>query len=97
MRFAVPGFLIVTVSVLVTPTVTLVKLIFEGITVIAGCIPVPLKEILAGEFVALLTTLIVPAEFPTPVGAKPMERGRLCPGASVADPVNPLTLKPEPV
>jgi hypothetical protein len=76
-RFAVPGLLIVTVCEFVKPTVTLLKLTLEGITEIAGCTPVPLRAIVAGEFVALLTTLSAPAELPTPCGAKVTDTGKL--------------------
>jgi len=51
LRVAVPGFRMVSVCVLVTPTVTLPKLMLVGITVICGCTPVPLRETTAGEFV----------------------------------------------
>jgi len=36
------------------------KLMLVGITVICGCTPVPLRETTAGEFVAVLTTLMFP-------------------------------------
>lgn len=69
LRVAVPAFRIVSVCVLVTPTATLPKLMLEGMTEICGCTPVPLKEIVAGELVALLTTLTLPATAPTDDGA----------------------------
>jgi hypothetical protein len=76
-RFAVPGLAIVMVCVLVTPTVTLLKLTAEGTREMTGCTPLPLREMVAGELVALLTALREPAKLPTLAGAKVMERGRL--------------------
>jgi hypothetical protein len=45
------------------------KLTLEGVTEICGCVPVPLKEIVVGELVAVLTTLILPATAPAADGA----------------------------
>ncbi len=53
----------------VAPTVRLPKLTLDGVTEICGCTPVPLKEIVAGELVALLTTLMLPATAPVAAGA----------------------------
>jgi len=47
--------------VFVTPTLTLVKATTDGIADMAGCTPLPLRETVAGELVALLTTLREPA------------------------------------
>ena len=94
---AVPGFLMVSVWELVTPTVTLPKLTLEGMTEICGCTAVPLRDIASGELVALLTTLMLPAAAPAVVGAKFAVSGRVWPAASVTAPGNPVTLKPEPV
>jgi hypothetical protein len=76
---------------------TLVKLTLEGITEIPGCTPEPLRAMVAGRLVALLTTLREPAELPTLAGANVTERGRLWPAARVTAPEKPLTVKPEPV
>jgi len=67
----------VSVCVFETPTVTLPKLMLEGITEICGCTPVPLSEIVVGEFVAVLTTLMVPDTAPVTVGAKVAVSARL--------------------
>lgn len=67
---AVPALRIVSVCVLVTPVLTLPKLTLAGITEICGCTPVPVKEIVDGELVALLTTVILPAAVPAAAGAK---------------------------
>lgn len=74
---AVPGFLMVRVWELLTPTVTLPKLTLAGMTEICGCTPLPLREIVTGELVALLTTLMLPRAAPTLVGLKFAESGRL--------------------
>jgi hypothetical protein len=66
---AVPGFRMVTVWEAVAATFILPKLTLDGLTEICGCTPVPLKEIVAGEFVAVLTTLTLPATAPTDDGA----------------------------
>lgn len=69
LRFAVPGLLMVSVWVLVTPTATLKKFTLGGITLICGCTPLPLSEIVAGELVALLTTLRLPVVLTALAGA----------------------------
>ena len=97
LRFAVPGLLIVTVWVLVTPTVTLPKLTLAGITEIRGCTPLPVTEIVVGELVALLTKLILPVALPAVAGAKPTVSEKLWPAARVTAPAKPLTLNPAPV
>jgi hypothetical protein len=97
LRVAVPGFRIVRVWVLVTPTVTFPKLMLEGMTEIWGCTPVPLNEIVAGELVAVLTTLMLPATAPVAAGEKLALSGKLWPAARVTALENPVTLNPVPV
>jgi len=97
LRFAVPGLLMVTVWVLVTPTATLLKLTLEGIRVICGCTPLPLSEIVGGELVALLTTLRLPVALTAVAGAKLTLSAKLWPAARVMAPVKPLTPYPAPV
>lgn len=79
------------------PTVMFPKLTLEGVTAICGCIPVPLKEIVAGELVAVLTTLILPAAVPATAGAKFAVSERLWPAARVTPLEKPVTLNPAPV
>jgi hypothetical protein len=100
----VPGFRTVSVWVPVAPTTRLPKLRLEGLTEICGCKPVPLKEIVTGELVAVLTTLMLPATAPTVAGTKLAVSGRLCPAASVTPPEpsvtppeKPATLNPAPI
>ncbi len=97
LRFAVPGLLIVSVWVLVTPTATLLKFTLVGITLICGCMPLPLSEIVAGELVALLTTLRLPVALTAVPGAKLTMSAKLWPAARVMAPVKPLTPNPPPV
>ena len=97
LRFAVPGLLIASVWVLVTPKVTLPKLTLAGITEICGCTPLPLSEIVVGELVALLTKLRLPAALPDVAGAKLTLSERFWPAARVTVPVKPLTVNPAPV
>jgi hypothetical protein len=58
---------------------------------------VPLKEIVAGELVALLTTLILPATAPVAAGAKLALSAKLWPAARVTVPGKPVTLNPAPI
>ncbi len=67
---AVPELLNVKVCVPLLPTSTFPKLKLEGLGVSAPCTPVPLKVIVAGEFVALLATLTLPGTLPAAAGAK---------------------------
>ena len=53
----------------VAPTVMLPKLTLDGVAEICGCTPAPLKEIVAGELVAVLTTLTLPETAPAVAGA----------------------------
>ena len=97
LRFAVPGLLMTSVWVLVTPTVTLPKPTLAGITEICGCTPLPLSEIVVGELVALLTMLRLPVALPPVDGTKLTLSERLWPAARVTAPVKPLTVNPAPV
>jgi len=94
---AVPGFRMVTVWVAVADTLTLPKLTLDGVTEICGCTPAPPREIVAGELVAVLTTLILPAALPATEGAKITLSGRLWPAARVAPAEKPVTVNPAPV
>jgi len=97
LRFAVPGLLMTSVWVLVTPTVTSPKLTLAGITEICGCTPLPLSEIVVGELVALLAKLRLPVALPAEAGAKLTLSERLWPAVRVTAPVKPLTVNPAPV
>jgi len=58
---------------------------------------VPESEIVAGELVALLTTVRLPVTVPMVLGAKLTVSIRLFPAVSVTVPVRPLSANPEPV
>jgi hypothetical protein len=81
----------------VAPTAMLPKLTLEGVTEICGCVPVPVREIVAGELVALLTTVTLPARLPVEVGAKLTVNDVDWPAARLNGSVIPLVLKPVPV
>lgn len=83
LRFAVPVFRIVSMWVFVTPTVTFPKLTLAGLTEICGCTPIPLNEITAGEFVAVLVTVTVPESVPVVAGANDAVNVLACPAARV--------------
>lgn len=94
---AEPGFWMVMVCVLVTPTVTVPKLTLAGTTEMSGCTPVPLSEIVASELVAVLATTMVPVTGPVAAGAKRVASEKLWPGVRVTAPEKPRTLNPAPV
>jgi hypothetical protein len=91
-RLAEPGFVMVTVCELVMPSVTLPKATEVGVTEISGCMPVPLRAIVVGEFVALLLTVRLPVALPTTDGAKSRASGRLWPGERLTLAEKPLSL-----
>ena len=68
-RFAVPEFVSVTFTDAVLPTDMLPKLMLDGFAVKAACVPVPLRAITSGEFVAVDVIVIVPDAVPATVGA----------------------------
>jgi hypothetical protein len=60
------------------------------------CTPVPLMEMVAGELVALLTTVTPPVTPPVDVGAKVTFKPADCPGARTVPEDTLLALKPAP-
>src|SRR5712692_2720373 len=66
---AVPEFVNVTVCDPLLPTSTLPKLTLAGLGVSCPCTPAPLREMAAGELVALLVTLTLPVTLPVTPGA----------------------------
>jgi hypothetical protein len=73
------------------------KLTLDGMTEICGCTPMPLKEIVAGELVALLTTVTLPERLPDEVGANATLKDVDWPTARLRGRVIPLVLNPVPV
>jgi hypothetical protein len=97
LRLALPGLLTVTVCVLVMPTVTLPKFTLVGTTEIWGCTPVPASEIVAGELLALLTTVTLPVELPTRLGENPTSSETPWPTNRVTGGMTPPAVKPVPL
>src|SRR5580698_9870479 len=94
---AVPPFLSVMVWELFVPVVTLPNAALVGVAVSCGCVPVPLKLIVAGEFGASLTIEILPLTLPADVGANLALNVVLNPAPNVTGVVIPVVLKPAPV
>jgi hypothetical protein len=89
-----PVLLRMTLFVLELPAFTLPKLKLAGLAemVTVEATPIPLKEIVAGEFGALLETVTVPVRLPAVVGAKTALKVVLAPAAKVAGVFKPSTL-----
>src|ERR1700733_4011382 len=94
---ALPPFLSVMVWEFFVPVVTLPNAALVGVAVSCGCVPVPLKLIVAGEFGALLTIEILPLTLPADVGANLALNVVLNPAPNVTGVVIPVVLKPAPV
>ena len=97
MSVAVPGFWTVMVCVLVTPRVTLPKAALDGVTEIIGFTPVPLKETVGGELVALLTALTLPEALPAAAGANTTLNEAVCPADKVRGKLRAERVKPVPL
>ena len=89
-----PVFLMLRVWEPELPACTFPKAIFDGVGVIVtlAATPVPVKETVAGDPGALLAMLIAPDSEPAVVGENCAVTLVLCPGATVAGVVSPLTL-----
>ena len=93
---ALPPFVRVKLCELLVPVVTLPNVALVGVAASAGCVPVPLKAIAAGEPGALLTIEMLPAAAPAPVGVKMAEKDALLPALMDIGILAPLTLNPLP-
>jgi len=91
-----PVFLAVSVCVLLVPVMMLPKLTLVGVTDRSGCTPVPVRETVAGELVAVLVTPTAPETLPAEAGVKATRSEKLCPAARVSAPGKPLKLNPTP-
>lgn len=71
-KFMLPELVRLIVCVLLLPTMTFPKLALVGMTESCGCscIPVPLRAIVVGEFVAFVTSWRLPVTLPALVGTK---------------------------
>ena len=93
-----PVLVTVTLLELELPALMLPKASCPGfaVSVKDAATPVPLKATLVGELGALLEIVTVPARLPRAVGANSAMNDVLCPAASVAGVVSPITLYPVP-
>ena len=96
MRLAVPEFVRVTVCEADPPTATDPKARDVGLATSCACAPVPVIEMVVGEFGALLTIEIVPVAFPPAVGANCAVNDAVFPAANVSGVASPLMLNPAP-
>ena len=92
--FAFPVFLMLTLWEPELPACTLPNATLDGVGVIVtvAATPVPVKETVAGDPGALLEMLTVPGSDPAVVGENCAVMVVLCPAATVAGVVSPLTL-----
>src|SRR5580698_962588 len=93
---ALPPFVSVMVCELFVPVATLPNATLVGVAASCGCVPVPLKLIVVGEFGALLTIEMLPLALPADVGAKLALNVVLNPAPNVSGAVIPVVLKPVP-
>jgi len=85
--------------VLRVPTPTFPKLALGGVTEScdwSGWTPMPLRAIVVGEFMALLTSETLPVMLPLLAGAKTTLKAVFCPGVRVRGRLSPPTLRPLP-
>ena len=78
------------------PTLRLPKFSLVGDAVSCPTVPVPLSAIVSGEFGALLTTEMLPAELPALVGLNAALIVAVCPAVSVNGVVTPEMLNAAP-
>jgi len=96
LRLAVPEFWMVMVCVLVDPTATLPKATGVGTIEICGSMPVPERVIVAGELVALLSRVRLPADAPVREGVKATPTEAFCPGVRVRGVARGVAVNPFP-
>jgi len=93
---AVPPFVRLMDCELFVPVVTLPNAAVVGVAANCGCVPVPLKGMVSGEFCPLLMIEMLPLALPADVGANWALKVVLSPAPSVSGVLNPLMLKPVP-
>ena len=93
---AVPPFVRLTVCELFIPVVTLPNAAVVGVAANCGCVPVPLKLIVVGEFSPVLTIEMLPLALPADVGVNCALKVVLRPAPNASGVLNPLMLKPVP-
>jgi hypothetical protein len=92
----VPELVKVTLWELLLPTVTLPKLRLAGLAASSRLTPVPERETVAGELVALPATEILPVTLPVIVGSKLAVKVVLLPALRIKGREIPAILKPAP-
>ena len=90
-------FLTVKVCDFIWPSTVLPKLKLAGVTLRPACAPLPLKAIVMGDPLALLTIAIEPLTLPVAVGAKFTPSVTVSEGLRAAGAVSPLTENPVPL
>ena len=97
--FEFPLFVKVTFSELLPPSVTLPngRLVGLAPSRVLAAMPVPLRVIARGEFIALLTSESDPLTAPAVVGANTTLNVEFPPAAIVFGMLSPVVLKPAPV
>lgn len=95
-KLALPVFLKVIACVEPVPSATVPKLTLEGVTDMAGCVPVPVRAIAVGEFGRFVETKMLPETAPAVVGEK-TALNVIVPLAVSVCATKPVTLKPVPV
>ena len=93
----VPVLVRLTDCVPVVFTVTLPNATVDGEAESSRVTPVPDRDTVAGELVALLVIEMLPVALPIVVGVKAALKLVLCPSDKVSGNVRPLVLKPVPV
>jgi hypothetical protein len=96
-RLADPEFVRVTLCEPELPTASEPKVTAAGFAASWPCAPLPVIEIVVGEFGALLTIEIVPLVLPPAVGANCAVNEVVCPAANIFGVANPVMLNPAPV
>src|SRR2546426_1178129 len=64
--------------------------------IVPATVPVPLRAIVVGESVALLTTVTLPVKLPEVAGLKITLKVVLCPAPKVSGGVRPMVVNPTP-
>jgi hypothetical protein len=93
---ALPPLVRVMVCELFVPVATLPKAMLAGVAASCGCVPVPLKLMVVGEFGALLTIEMLPLALPADVGANLALNVVLSPAPNVSGVLNPLMVSAAP-
>ena len=100
LKLLVVVLVMLTLCVLLEPTVTVPKLTLAGLAAsepLVAAPPVPERATFVGELLALLTTDMAPLTVPVAVGENLTEKDVLCPAAKVSGSAGPLNVMPTPL